>query len=135
VGAAHACASARSWREAGLPMPVAVNLSARQFHDGRLVADIAGILAAAGLEPGDLELEITESTVMQNPDRAAETPLESRRWACTSIDDFGTGYSRSRGQKFPIGRKDHRSSATSPWIPTTPRSCPPSCDGAACASR
>ena len=62
-----------------MPMPVAVNLSARQFHDGRLVADIAAILAAAGLAPGELELEITESTVMQNPEQAVTLMDELRR--------------------------------------------------------
>jgi diguanylate cyclase (GGDEF)-like protein len=99
-----ACATARSWREAGMPLPVAVNLSARQFHDERLVADVAGILAAAGLAPGELELEITESTVMQNPDQAAALMGEMRRLGVRlAMDDFGIGYS-SIGQlkRFPI---------------------------------
>ena len=99
-----ACATARTWREAGMPLPVAVNLSARQFHDGRLVADIAGILAAAGLVAGELELEITESTVMQNPEQAVALMEEIRRLGVRlAMDDFGTGYS-SIGQlkHFPI---------------------------------
>jgi len=99
-----ACAQARAWREAGMPMPVAVNLSARQFHDGRLVADIAAILAAAGLEPGDLELEITESTVMQNPEQAVTLMEELRRLGVRlAMDDFGIGYSSiGHLKRFPI---------------------------------
>ena len=99
-----ACASARSWREAGMPLPVAVNLSARQFHDGRLVADIAAILAGAGLEPGDLELEITESTVMQNPEQAVTLMDELRRLGVRlAMDDFGIGYSSiGHLKRFPI---------------------------------
>src|SRR4029453_11323795 len=89
-----ACATARMWREGGMPVPVAVNLSARQFHDGRLVADIAGILAASRLAPGELELEITESTVMQNPEQAVTLMEEMRRLGVRlAMDDFGVGYS------------------------------------------
>ena len=99
-----ACATARIWREAGMPVPVAVNLSARQFHDGRLVADIAGILAASGLAPGELELEITESTVMQNPEQAVTLMEEMRRLGVRlAMDDFGIGYSSIGHLKhFPI---------------------------------
>jgi diguanylate cyclase (GGDEF)-like protein len=99
-----ACATARIWREAGMPMPVAVNLSARQFHDERLVADIAGILAASGLAPGELELEITESTVMQNPEQAVTLMEEMRRLGVRlAMDDFGIGYSSIGHLKhFPI---------------------------------
>ncbi len=99
-----ACATARLWRENGMPMPVAVNLSARQFHDGRLVADIAGILAASGLAPGELELEITESTVMQNPEQAVALMDEIRRLGVRlAMDDFGIGYSSiGHLKRFPI---------------------------------
>ena len=99
-----ACASARAWREAGMPLPVAVNLSARQFHDGRLVADVAAILAAAGLEPGALELEITESTVMQNPEQAVTLMHEFGRLGVRlAMDDFGIGYSSiGHLKRFPI---------------------------------
>ena len=85
-------------------MPVAVNLSARQFHDGRLVADIAGILAASGLAAGELELEITESTVMQNPEQAVTLMEEMRRLGVRlAMDDFGIGYSSIGHLKhFPI---------------------------------
>jgi diguanylate cyclase (GGDEF)-like protein len=99
-----ACATARMWREGGMPVPVAVNLSARQFHDGRLVADIAGILAASGLAPGELELEVTESTVMQNPEQAVTLMEEIRRLGVRlAMDDFGVGYSSIGHLKhFPI---------------------------------
>jgi diguanylate cyclase (GGDEF)-like protein len=99
-----ACARARAWRERGMPLPVAVNLSARQFHDGKLVTDIAAILDAAGIAPSDLELEITEGTVMQNPEQAV-TLMQGLRWLGVrlAMDDFGVGYS-SIGQlkRFPV---------------------------------
>jgi EAL domain-containing protein (putative c-di-GMP-specific phosphodiesterase class I) len=87
-----------------MPLPVAVNLSARQFHDGRLVGDVAGILAAAGLGPGDLELEITEGTVMRNPEQAATLMEELRRLGVRlAMDDFGIGYSSiGHLKRFPI---------------------------------
>ena len=98
-----ACAT-RGVARGGMPMPVAVNLSARQFHDGRLVADVAAILAASGLEPGDLELEITESTVMQNPEQAVTLMHEFGRLGVRlAMDDFGIGYSSiGHLKRFPI---------------------------------
>ncbi|MDP8978875.1 MAG: EAL domain-containing protein [Actinomycetota bacterium] len=57
----------RTWREQGRPLTVAVNISARNLLDPELPDDVAGLLAAHGLEPGRLELEISESTVMGIP--------------------------------------------------------------------
>jgi diguanylate cyclase (GGDEF)-like protein len=99
------CARVKAWREQGLPrFPVAVNLSAIQFRQEQLVPQLAEILATAGIEPGALELEITESMVMQDPDRAV-TQMEALRkmGVRLAIDDFGTGYS-SLGylKRFPI---------------------------------
>jgi len=101
----QACLQGCRWR-AELPHPVrvAVNLSARQFIDGDLVIEVAHALAQTGLPPDLLELEITESMMMAQPERAAETLLEIREMGVhLSIDDFGTGYSSlARLKKFPI---------------------------------
>ncbi|MFT3812763.1 MAG: EAL domain-containing protein [Acidovorax sp.] len=91
----EAARQARAWRDAGLePGPVAVNISARQFGTGDFVATVEGALAAHGVEPRHLELEITESCLMANRDQAA-TALEAlrERGVQLAIDDFGTGYS------------------------------------------
>ena len=99
------CTRANAWKGMGLPrLPVAVNLSASQFRQERLVPQLAEILASTGFDPGSLELEITESMVMQDPERAAQL-MESLRGMGVrlTIDDFGTGYS-SLGylKRFPI---------------------------------
>jgi EAL domain-containing protein (putative c-di-GMP-specific phosphodiesterase class I) len=84
----------RSWYARGRLLPVAVNLSARSLHDPGLVDEIAGALDANGLPPELLLLEITESAVMVDPARAAETLRQlHERGVGVSIDDFGTGYS------------------------------------------
>jgi diguanylate cyclase (GGDEF)-like protein/PAS domain S-box-containing protein len=100
-----ACVQSASWRREGMPaLRMAVNLSARQFSDDGLIDDISDALAQAELAPDGLELEITESMVMQNPERAVTTLNRLREMGITvSIDDFGTGYS-SLGylKRFPI---------------------------------
>ncbi|MEO8754153.1 MAG: EAL domain-containing protein, partial [Casimicrobiaceae bacterium] len=100
-----ACAQSAAWRREGLPgLRVAVNLSARQFSDDGLIDDISDALTEATLAPDGLELEITESMVMQNPERAVLTLNRLRQMGISvSIDDFGTGYS-SLGylKRFPI---------------------------------
>jgi diguanylate cyclase (GGDEF)-like protein len=99
------CTRAKAWQEAGLPrLPVAVNLSARQFRQEQLVSQLAEILKSTGLEPDVLELEITESMVMQDPDGAVALMKALRQMSVRlTIDDFGTGYS-SLGylKRFPI---------------------------------
>ena len=90
-----ACAEAKAWQQAGLPhLNLAVNLSARQFRDSQLAGKVAATLAATGLSPRFLELEITESVIMGDTGRTVNalaqlTDLGVR----VSIDDFGTGYS------------------------------------------
>ena len=100
-----ACADARRWQTAGhAPLRIAVNLSARQFVRETLTADIADVLARTGLLPSLLELEITESVVMQDPDRAARVLVDLNALGVhVAIDDFGTGYS-SLGylKRFPV---------------------------------
>jgi diguanylate cyclase (GGDEF)-like protein len=82
------------WRQAGLDLRIAVNLSVRNLHDPELAAKVAGRLHARGLPPSSLELEITESSIMAEPLRAMETLGQlSRLGVRLSVDDFGTGYS------------------------------------------
>jgi len=90
----EACRQLREWRERGLAVrPVAVNLSARQFTPA-LVGEISAAMMAFAVEPGMIELEITESLFMQNADEVGEILRQlSRLGANVTIDDFGTGYS------------------------------------------
>jgi diguanylate cyclase (GGDEF)-like protein len=82
------------WRAAGLDLPVAVNLSPRSLLDVTLPADIAAILAEEGLPPELLEVEVTESCLISDPDRTAEVLGRLNATGVRiSIDDFGTGYS------------------------------------------
>ena len=100
-----ACAQVRAWQEAGLrPIRVAVNLSARQFYQKDLVGTVARILEQTGLDSRYLELEITESCLMQNTQTTVALLTElSRLGVRFSIDDFGTGYSSlSYLKRFPI---------------------------------
>lgn len=100
-----ACVQNKAWQDAGLPhLHVAVNLSGRQFKQKNLIAMIELILAETGLGAEHLELEITESVIM---DQAAETIAaigDMRMLGLRlSIDDFGTGYSSlSYLKRFPI---------------------------------
>ena len=101
----RACGELRSWRVTGMSAPrMAVNLSARQFARESLCATVAGVLAETGLEGSALELEITESMVMRDPERAARVLGELKALGVrVAIDDFGTGYSSlSYLKRFPI---------------------------------
>jgi diguanylate cyclase (GGDEF)-like protein len=84
-----------AWHAAGLPqIPVAVNLSARQFLQGDIVALIEAMLREAHIAPHLLELELTESLSMADPERSLAIMRALRTLGVTlSIDDFGTGYS------------------------------------------
>ncbi len=90
-----ACAQNQAWRAAGLlDVPVAVNLSARQFDEHTLLATVAQALEDTGLPPARLELELTETLIMRNPALAAELLEAGKRMGMLiCIDDFGTGYS------------------------------------------
>jgi diguanylate cyclase (GGDEF)-like protein/PAS domain S-box-containing protein len=87
-------------------MPVAVNLSARQFNDPQLPEIVARVLAETGLPAGMLELEITESTVMQQTDETLVTMRRLRELGVSlAIDDFGTGYSSlAYLKRFPVDK-------------------------------
>jgi diguanylate cyclase len=100
-----ACRQNRIWRDAGLPkLRIAVNVSAAQFRQPTLPRIILDALNETQLEPESLELEVTESVVMSNPEEAVLTLDKIRQMGVhISIDDFGTGYSSlSYLKKFPI---------------------------------
>ncbi|MET0378020.1 MAG: EAL domain-containing protein [Spongiibacteraceae bacterium] len=90
----EACRQQQAWRERGVHLAVAVNLSARNLIDARVVEHIERSMRTYGLPPGALELEITETTLMHDPARAVSL-LEriAALGVCLSVDDFGTGYS------------------------------------------
>ena len=90
-----ACVQLKRWQDEGFkPITVAVNVSGRQFDQKNLIEVVDGALRDAGLSPRCLELEITESTIMRNPDEAVRTLLALKeRGIEIAIDDFGTGYS------------------------------------------
>jgi diguanylate cyclase (GGDEF)-like protein len=100
-----ACLQNIAWQHQGVePISVAVNLSPRQFLDTNLLATLDEILEESGMRPELLQLEITESMVMLNVERAVELldAIQSRG-VRLAIDDFGTGYSSmSMMKRFPI---------------------------------
>src|SRR5688572_20085113 len=100
------CERARRWHDQGMPLSVAVNLSAVQFHQPELASELAAILRSTGAAPHMLEIEITESMVMKDPE-AAVAVMEALRamGVRLSIDDFGTGHS-SLGylKRFPVNQ-------------------------------
>jgi diguanylate cyclase (GGDEF)-like protein/PAS domain S-box-containing protein len=101
----EACAQARAWQDAGLPVrTMAVNVSATQLLDERFPELVFAILREAGLEPESLELELTESVLMKQAESAAAILQALReRGVKVAVDDLGTGYSSlSYLRKFPI---------------------------------
>ncbi|WP_432822486.1 sensor domain-containing protein [Trichloromonas sp.] len=102
-----ACAQAKSWQTLGLPPTrIAVNVSARQFKQHDFVDRVETILNETGLQPDLLELELTESTVMENVQSTIMTLTDLKiRGVRLAIDDFGTGHSSLVYLKhFPIDR-------------------------------
>jgi diguanylate cyclase (GGDEF)-like protein len=100
-----ACNQARAWMTAGYPdLRVAVNLSSRQFFQEDVLDVVTRALHECRLPPGNLELELTESAVMENPDEVTVTLcLLANMGIRISIDDFGTGYSSlNHLKRFPI---------------------------------
>ncbi|WP_461517103.1 EAL domain-containing protein [Porticoccus sp.] len=90
-----ACAQSVEWQAAGLPpTPLAVNLSARQLFNYDLVNMVGQTLSASGLDPRYLELELTETMLMEHRETAIEAIAQLRKLGIAiSMDDFGTGYS------------------------------------------
>jgi diguanylate cyclase (GGDEF)-like protein len=90
-----ACVQTRQWRAEGFnDLRIAVNVSARQFRQESFPGRVAQVLAETGLEAGGLELELTETSIMENTEQAAKILAEIRGLGVKiAIDDFGTGYS------------------------------------------
>jgi diguanylate cyclase (GGDEF)-like protein len=90
-----ACLQGRRWREQGFaPIHIGVNISARQFHDQDLTQTVIRILEETGWSPKYLELELTESSIMQDAEFAADMLTRLKNMGINiSIDDFGTGFS------------------------------------------
>ncbi|MGB3138695.1 MAG: bifunctional diguanylate cyclase/phosphodiesterase [Nodosilinea sp.] len=100
-----ACAQCRAWQLAGVsPMRMSVNLSARQFSQPDLVETVAQVLAETQLEPTYLELEVTESFLMEDIQHSVKTLQRLRELGVTlALDDFGTGYSSLNYlNRFPV---------------------------------
>lgn len=102
----EACRQAKLWQKAGIDLRMSVNLSARQLRSKNLLGLVERLIKKYEIEPGSLELEITESIAMDNPEKTIEllTKLRSKGVAL-AIDDFGTGYSSlSYLRMLPINR-------------------------------
>ncbi len=100
-----ACYQTRKWQLAGYePITIGVNISPRQFRNSQIIDNIKSILDESQLNPNWLELELTESMIIQNPERAAEKMRALRDMGISiAVDDFGTGYSSlSYLGKFPV---------------------------------
>jgi diguanylate cyclase (GGDEF)-like protein len=103
----EACRQARAWQNAGVPsLRVSVNLSASQFRDSGLFESIRRALDDSGLQARFLEVELTESAVMSDPEQSiAILEQLSAMGVLVSVDDFGTGYSSmSYLRRFPIDK-------------------------------
>jgi diguanylate cyclase (GGDEF)-like protein len=103
----QACRQLRQWRAENVPVArVAVNVSASQFNSGDLPELIAGILTRYGIEPGWLELELTETILMTQAEESVKMLQKLKDIGLQlAIDDFGTGYSSlSYLKRFPIDR-------------------------------
>jgi EAL domain-containing protein (putative c-di-GMP-specific phosphodiesterase class I) len=99
-----ACRQIRDWCNAGLQAPsVAVNLSVRQLASDSLIEDFERALAQFGVAPSQLQIELTESALMTDPERALQLLQDLKRLGLEiAIDDFGTGYSSlSYLKRFP----------------------------------
>jgi EAL domain-containing protein (putative c-di-GMP-specific phosphodiesterase class I) len=103
----EACRQNKAWQDAGLSrINICVNVSARQFREKNLIGRVVGALKDSGLEAKYLELEVTESLIMQDVELAVATMKELQGLGVhLSIDDFGTGYSSLSALKhFPVAR-------------------------------
>lgn len=101
----QACSQIRNWLDEGLPpLSIAVNVSARQFRSGHLDKLVKNALEKFNIPPHHLELELTESMLMHEPERAIDTMNKLKKVGVKiSLDDFGTGYSNfGYLRRFPI---------------------------------
>jgi diguanylate cyclase (GGDEF)-like protein len=100
-----ALAQSRKWRDAGLDLEIAVNVSARNVNDLRLPGEVAELLDRHGVPADRLELELTESALLEDPSRARRVLDDLHALGLTlAIDDFGTGYaSLAYLTELPVG--------------------------------
>ncbi len=100
----EACSQGVRWREAGHPIGIAVNVSARQLDGDEFVDDVRRVLADSGLEPDSLTLEITETALMRDTEATTKRLVAVKELGVRiAIDDFGTGYSSmAHLQHFPV---------------------------------
>jgi diguanylate cyclase len=114
----HSIAECASWRKGGRELSVAVNLSVRNLLDRDLPKEIERLLATYSLPPEALQLEITESMIMSDPDRALATVTRlSDLGVRMSVDDFGTGYSSLANlRRLPIDELKIDRSFVSPML-------------------
>jgi diguanylate cyclase (GGDEF)-like protein/PAS domain S-box-containing protein len=101
----NACEQSMAWRRAGLPaVPLAINLSARQFMHAGLVESIRRVIVDTGIDPALIEFEITETALMQHGAQTLDLLGQINRMGIRlSIDDFGTGYSSlAYLKRFPV---------------------------------
>ena len=99
-----ACERTAAWRRQGQAIGISVNVSATQLDHDSLITDVADALAASGLDPGALTLEITETALMRNADAAAQRLRELKlQGVRLAVDDFGTGHSSfAYLRNFPV---------------------------------
>ena len=100
----EACRQGATWRAAGHPIGIAVNVSGRQLDSDEIVTDVQNVLAESGLDASALTLEVTETTLMHNVEETARRLTAIRELGVRiAIDDFGTGYSSlAYLQQFPV---------------------------------
>ena len=101
----EACRQARAWSDSGLGVvPVAVNVSAAEFGDTDFISKVRAVLIATGVEPSNLELEVTESILMQDAESTVRTLSALKAMGVRlAIDDFGTGFSSfTYLRRFPV---------------------------------
>jgi len=100
----EACRQAALWSAKGHDLTMAVNISMRQLESGALVQEVRDALAASGIEPGSLVLEVTESVLMKDANATVTRLYQLKRLGVQiAIDDFGTGYSSlAHLRQFPV---------------------------------
>ena len=102
----EACRQQAQWKQAGLDIVVAVNVSALQFEDGGFIESVLEPLNEFGVSPSKLELEITEGVLIENVEQVIKKLIQLKSLGCRiSIDDFGTGYSSlAYLRQFPLDK-------------------------------
>lgn len=101
-----ACAQMQAWQQSGIDLRIAVNLSSRQLPRENLVGVVGEVVSRMGIQPGKLELELTETQLMENSENSVNMIKQLNNIGVGfSIDDFGTGYSSLHYLKrFPINK-------------------------------